>query len=73
MTAGINYQIYNPLGIWPSQGHQLPSYPFSPMAAGPSWPMPPPAATSFYGGAVPPPFAPPPTAPPPFTGLVPIS
>ena len=68
-TTGINYQIYNPLGIWPPQNFQLPSYPCSPMAAGPSWAMPPPAP-SFYGGAVP--FAPPPNAPL-FTGLVPMS
>ena len=71
MAAGINYQIYNPFGFWPAQGQQLPSYPFAPMAPGPSWAMPPPAAASSYGGAAHPPFAP--TATPPSNGLVPFS
>ena len=71
MTTGINYQIFNPLGLWPPVGQQ-PSLQPSPMAAGPSWAMPPLATPSSHYGTTPLSFAPAPTAPPPFFGLVKI-
>ena len=55
MSMGINYQIFNPYGYWPGQGHQIPMppHPHVTMAAGPSWPTPPPVAMNTQGGAPP--------------------
>ena len=68
LTTGINYQFFNPLGLWPPVGQQS-SLPSPLMAAGPSWAMPPPASTGPLYSTTPLSFAPAPTAPPPFFGL----
>ena len=46
MSMGVNYQIFNPYGYWPGQGHQT-------MAAGPTWSTPPPVTMYTQGGAPP--------------------
>ena len=55
MTTGVNYQIFNPYGYWPAQGHHMPMppHPHYTMAAGPTWATPPPVAMNTHGGAPP--------------------
>ena len=72
MSAGVNYQIFNPYGGWSpqgqwGQGHHLPMppHPYAPMAAGPIWATPPPVAMNSHCGTAP--------TPVPVGGLVPIS
>ena len=54
-ATGVNYQIFNPYGYWPGQGHQLPMppHPHVTMAAGPTWSTPPPVTMNTQGGAPP--------------------
>ena len=55
MSMGVNYQIFNPYGYWPGQGHQIPMppHPHVTMAAGPTWSTPPPVTMNTQGGAPP--------------------
>ena len=54
-ATGVNYQIFNPYGYWPGQGHQIPMppHPHVTMAAGPTWSTPPPVTMNTQGGAPP--------------------
>ena len=55
MSMGVNYQIFNPYGYWPGQGHHtpMPPHPHVTMAAGPTWSTPPPVGMNTHGGAPP--------------------